>query len=121
MAKDEKLLAAVMDAAKAIDDKFGLDIKILDISGLTLMGDYFLIATANNPNQMRAICHAADEALEKNKIKLLHSEGAGGEGGWVLMDFGSVIVHIFDKDQRDYYNLERLWSDAEQIEPNFSA
>ena len=111
MAKDEKLLAAVTDAAKAIDDKFGQDIKILDIGELSVISDYFIIATATNPNQARAICHEAEAALRKHGIRMLHSEGMN-TGGWTLMDFGPVIIHLFDKDQREYYNLERLWSDA---------
>ena len=75
MAKDEQLLAAVMDAARAIDLKFGHDIRILNIGGISTLSDYFIIATANNPNQMKAICDEADKALAKHGIRMTHSEG----------------------------------------------
>ena len=114
MAKDEKLLAAVMDAGKAIDGKFGQDIKILDISGLSALCDYFIISTANNPNQMKAICQAAEDALRKHGIRLIHSEGMNS-GGWVLLDFGAIVIHMFGKEERVFYNLERIWGDAEEI------
>ena len=116
---DEKLLEAVIDAAKAIDDKFGRDIKILDISQVAMICDYFIIATAGSPNQTRALCDAAEQTLHKQGIRLLHSEGINTVG-WVLLDFGSVVVHIFDQEQREYYNLERLWGDAGVIEPSFA-
>ncbi|MDR1703551.1 MAG: ribosome silencing factor [Clostridiales bacterium] len=121
MAKDEKLFAAAVAAYKALDEKFGQDIKLLDISGISVLGDYFLITTAGNQNQMRALCDAVELALHNHGIRLLHSEGVN-TGGWALLDFGSVIVHIFDKESRGYYNLERIWSDAEEIpEPRVSA
>jgi ribosome-associated protein len=109
----ENLLEAVSDCAKAIDEKFGQDIKILDVSKLSALCDYFIIATAGNPNQARAIYHAAEDALKKHGIKLLHSEGVN-DTGWALLDFGVIILHLFDKEQREFYDLERLWSDAEE-------
>lgn len=116
----EKLLTAVMAAAKAIDDKFGMDIKILDISGISVLADYFLIATANNPNQTRAMCHEAEGALRDHGIPVIHSEGIN-DATWALMDFGAIVVHIFNKDQRDHYNLERLWGDAVPVEVTIPA
>ena len=115
MPKDEKLLEAAKAARKALDDKFGLEIKLLDISEISVLSDYFLIATAGNHNQMRAMCDEIEQALYKHGIRLLHSEGTGG-GGWALLDFGSIIVHIFDKESRLYYNLERIWGDAAQVD-----
>jgi ribosome-associated protein len=115
MERDERLHAAVLAAAKAVDGKFGMDIRVLDITALSTLSDYFIIATANNPNQMRAICGEVDEALRKHGIRLLHSEGMNA-GGWVLLDFGSVVVHLFGKEEREFYNLERVWGDAAVVD-----
>lgn len=115
MLNKEKELAAVLAARKAIDDKFGKEIKVLDISGVSVLADYFIIATVGNPNQTRAVCEVAEEALHKHGVRLLHSEGMGDSGGWVLLDFGSIVIHLFDKEVRSFYNLERIWGDAAEI------
>lgn len=115
MHNDTKLLEAVKAVYKAIDDKFGEDIRILDISGISVLSDFFIIATSNNPNQLKAICDEAELALHKSGLRLLHSEGVGA-GGWALLDFGTIVVHIFGKEEREYYNLERIWGDAEVVE-----
>ncbi|MCL2702001.1 MAG: ribosome silencing factor [Defluviitaleaceae bacterium] len=115
MVKDEKLSAAVLAAAKAIDGKFGQDIKVLDISEISTLSDYFIIATAGNPNQLKAVCHEAEKALHQHGIRMLHSEGMS-TGGWVLLDFGAVVIHMFGKDERDFYNLERVWGDAVNVD-----
>jgi ribosome-associated protein len=107
-------ITAVKAAAKALDDKFGQDIVVLDISEISPLADFFIIATGSNPNQLKAMCDAAEEALFKNGQKLNHSEGLQS-GNWVLLDFGNIIVHIFDKENRDFYNLERIWGDAKPV------
>jgi len=114
MERDEKLHAAVLAAAKAIDGKFGMDIKTLEITHLSSLSDYFIIATANNQSQMRAICDEVEMTFRKHDIRLLHSEGIN-TGGWVLLDFGVVVVHLFGKEEREFYNLERVWGDAVTI------
>ena len=103
---------AAAAACKAMDDKFGKDITALDISGISPLADYFLIVTGLNPPQIAAMSDACGKACAEAGLPLLRSEGAGT--GWLLLDFGAVIVHIFDKDQRDFYNLERIWSDAKR-------
>jgi ribosome-associated protein len=113
LAKDEKLLDAVNAAVKSIDDKFGYDIKVLDISEISTLADYFIICTANNPNQIKAICTEAENTLYKHGVRLIHSEGMNAAaGGWVLLDFGSVVMHVFGKEEREFYNIERVWADA---------
>ena len=97
---------------KAIDDKFGKDTVILDIGAITTIADYFVITTGDNVNQMRAISSNVEEELLKSGVKMNHLEDSAS---WVLMDFGHIIVHVFDKEFRDFYDLERLWADAVRV------
>ena len=99
----------------AIDDKKGEDIRVLDISGVSVMADYFVIASGNNKNQVQAIADNVNEAMIKNKVELKATEGYN-TAGWILMDYGDVIVHIFSKEDRLFYDLERIWRDGKPIE-----
>ena len=99
----------------AIDDKKGEDIRILDISGVSVMADYFVIASGNNKNQVQAIADNVNEAMMKNNVDLKATEGYN-TAGWILMDYGDVIVHIFSKEERLFYDLERIWRDGKPIE-----
>jgi len=99
---------------KAIDDKFGKDTVILDMRKITPMADYFVITTGGNPNQMGAIADNVESELLKQGVKMLHQEGTGSS--WILMDFGNIIVHVFDNEFREFYDLERLWADASKLD-----
>jgi ribosome-associated protein len=110
----EKELQAVKDVRHALDQKFGEDIIIMDISGISVVADYFVIATAGNALQMQALVSAAEETLVKQGFTLRHVEGLQS-ANWVLLDFGDIIVHIFDRESRPFYNLERVWGDANTI------
>lgn len=99
----------------AIEDRKGEDIRVLDISGVTVMADYFVIASGNNKNQIQAIADSVNEAMIANKIELKATEGYN-TAGWILMDYGDVIVHIFSKEDRLFYDLERIWRDGKPIE-----
>jgi ribosome-associated protein len=107
--KDIALLAA--DAA---DDKKAEDIEILDVQGLTVIADYFVICSGNSDQQVRAIARAIDEKLSEKGIEPERMAGMN-DARWVLIDYADVIVHVFHKREREYYDLERLWSDAEKI------
>ena len=107
----EKILNAVKAAYKALDDKLAVDIKVLETADITPMADYFIIAGGSNPNQLKAMADAAEEAIYKAGLKLNHSEGMQTKS-WLLLDFGEIIVHLFNKEDRDFYNLERIWADA---------
>ncbi|GHV39037.1 ribosomal silencing factor RsfS [Clostridia bacterium] len=98
----------------AIDAKFGKDIVVLKVSEISVLADYFIIATAGNPAQLRAMADAAEEALSKHNVYLRHSEGYN-TSKWVLLDFGDIIAHLFLAEDREFYNLERVWGDAEKI------
>jgi len=106
-----ELAKAAVDIAS---DKKAADIMLLDIRDVTTFADYFVICSGNNPRQIQAIADAIDEGLEKQGANLLHREGVA-ETGWVLLDFGDVIVHIFGAKEREYYRLERLWSEAKTV------
>ncbi len=114
MGKTTNMLDAVKIAYKALDDKFGKDITILNISKLSTLSDYFIIAEGNNPNQVKAMADEVDMQLGKAGIFLKHSEGRN-TANWILLDFGDIIVHVFDKESRSFYNLERIWGDAEVL------
>lgn len=109
------ILELVKIAQNALEDKLGKDVKVLDLRGISDIADYFLIATGNNASQVRAMADNVEEKLFKAGLKLNHSEGYTA-AAWVLLDFGNILVHIFDKEQRDFYNLDRVWADAKEVE-----
>ncbi len=96
---------------EAISGKKGWDIVMLDIRPVSLLADYFVIATGANERQVKAILEEVLIKTREVEEKPLHEEGTP-ESGWVLLDYGSVIVHLFTPSQREYYHLEGLWSDA---------
>jgi len=99
--------------AKALDSKKGGDIKVLKTEGVTTLADYFVICTATSNTQVKAMSDACEEAAESNGERAHHIEGHRG-GTWLLMDFSSVVVHVFTDEARKFYDLERLWGDAVQ-------
>ncbi|HEX3032542.1 MAG TPA: ribosome silencing factor [Bacillota bacterium] len=102
-------------AAAAAEDKKARDVKTLQIKELSIITDYFVICSANSTTQVKAIADNIEEKLEEQDIRVLHREGMR-EGRWILLDYGSVVVHVFQEDERTYYNLERLWGDAKTVE-----
>lgn len=103
-------------AVKALDDKKGEDITIIDISEVSVVADYFIIAGGSNRSQIQAMADNVDECLSKNGGTLKQIEGYDA-GNWVLLDFQDIIVHIFDKENRLFYDLERIWRDGKLINP----
>lgn len=101
-------------AVKALDDKKGEDINIIDISEVSVVADYFIIAGGSNRSQIQAMADNVDEIIGKNGGSLRQIEGYDA-GNWVLLDFGDVIVHIFDKENRLFYDLERIWRDGKMM------
>jgi ribosome-associated protein len=106
-----QLARAAVDAAS---DKKASDVLLLDIHEVTTFADYFVICSGTNRRQIQAIADAIDEQLSRQGASLLHREG-DAETGWVLLDFGDVIVHILGPKEREYYDLERLWSGAKTV------
>ncbi|MCI8637940.1 MAG: ribosome silencing factor [Coprococcus sp.] len=101
-------------AYAALEEKKGEDIRVIDISGISVLADYFIIANGSNENQIRALVDSVEEALAKEGYEIRQKEGYG-LGNWVLLDFGDIIVHVFDKENRLFYDLERIWSDGKQM------
>ncbi len=103
-------------AIKALEEKKGEDIRLIDISQVSVLADYFLIAGGSNRNQIQALCDSVEEMLGRAGHMVRQIEGFD-TANWVLMDFGDLIVHIFDKENRLLYDLERIWADGRQIDP----
>ncbi len=101
-------------ACKALDDKKALDIKIIDIHQVSVMADYFVIASGSNQNQVQAMMDNVEEMLGRAGYEMKHSEGSR-TSSWILMDYGDVIIHLFDEENRLFYDLERIWRDGKVI------
>lgn len=100
-------------AANALNEKKGKEIMAVKIDNLTVLTEYFLICTAGSTTQLRALCDEVEEKLEENCLRPHHIEGK--TTGWVCLDYGSVIIHIFTRDQREFYGLDKMWSDGEPV------
>ena len=98
-------------AWNALNDKKGEDIKIIDITGISVLADYFIIANGTNDRPVNALVDNVEEELHKAGYPLKQREGRAS-GSWVLLDFGDIIVHVFDKENRLFYDLERIWKDG---------
>ena len=103
-------------AVSALEEKKGEDVRVIDISGVSVLGDYFIIASGNNRNQIQTLCDAVEEKLGRAGYPVKQIEGYDN-ANWVLLDFKDIIVHIFDKENRLFYDLERIWCDGKTISP----
>ena len=101
--------------AKALDNKKGQNIKVLKTQELTTLADYFVLCTATSTTQVKAMSDACEEAMEQQGETVHHIEGHR-DGAWLLMDFSCVIVHVFTDEARKFYDLERLWADAQEVD-----
>lgn len=102
-------------ACLALDEKKGKDIKVIDIHGVSVIADYFIIASAGNQNQVQALVENVEEKLGRAGFEPKQVEGTRNSS-WVLMDYGDVIVHIFDEENRLFYDLERIWRDGKTLD-----
>jgi ribosome-associated protein len=113
MAATSKELAKIAHAA--LEEKKANDIKIIDISGVSVLADYFIIASGSNRNQVQAMVDSVQEDLYK-KAGLEAKQVEGYQtGSWILLDYADIIVHVFDEENRLFYNLERIWRDGKDI------
>ena len=104
-----------IQAAEAALKKKALDVIVLDLSGLTVIADYFVICSGESTTQVKAVAEFIEQEFANKHVKLLGVEGAA-HSHWILLDYGDVIIHVFEKETRAYYNLEKLWMDAKAVE-----
>ncbi len=114
MQEDSREMAKI--ACHALSEKKAEDIKVIDISEISTLADYFVIASAANTNQIQAILDELEEDLYKNGYTLEKVEG-NRRSSWILMDYKDIIIHLFSKEDRLFYDLERIWQDGKFIEP----
>ena len=103
------------EVTKALDSKKGMDIKLLKIDKVSSLADYFLICTGTSNTHVKTLCDYAEYTMDTLGEKLLGREGHRGNS-WELLDYGSVVVHVFTEEAREFYALERLWADGEQVD-----
>jgi ribosome-associated protein len=103
--------AVVRVAAHAALDKKAIDVAVLDLQGLSTIADFFLVCSARSTTQAETIAEAVRGALRAEGVRPRHNEGSA-ESGWLLLDYGDVVVHVFLEETRGFYALERLWGDA---------
>lgn len=100
---------------KALDEKKGRNIKLLRITDVSSLADYFLICTGTSNTHVKTLCDYAEFAMEQLGESMLGREGHRGNT-WELLDYGSVVVHVFTEEAREFYNLERIWADGENVD-----
>lgn len=106
---------AAIVAAKALDSKKAQNLMLLEVRAITALTEYMLIATGNTDNHIRSLCDEVEKKMNESGEMVYHREGFRGDT-WIVMDFSGVIVHVFTPEQRKFYDLERLWGDAPQVD-----
>ena len=126
--RDTTMMENLKVIVKAMEDKKAYNIEILDIKDISPIADYFVICSASNLRQTRTIADEVDEKMAEHNVKAVKvdDEDLFGNplregydtGKWILLDFNGIVVHIFSEDERDYYNLDKIWSDAKTLDLN---
>lgn len=112
MVLDSKI--AISIACNAADNKKAKDIKVLDIKNISPIADYFIICSGNSSIQIKSIADEIEEKLIESGFSISHKEGYD-TARWILLDFGDIIIHVFHSEDREFYDIERLWADAEVV------
>lgn len=107
-------LDIVKNAVKALDSKKAFDMKVVKVDDITVLADYFVIATGSSTTQVKALADEVDYKLSEAGVEPNHIEGK--TSGWILLDYGSVVVHVFYKKDREFYSLDHLWEDGTEID-----
>lgn len=102
-------------AVKALEDKKGEDIKVIDIQGVSILADYFIIASGTNSSQVKAMADSVEDDLGKAGYECRQVEGYN-TANWILLDYNDIIIHVFSKEDRLFYDLEKIWREGKQIE-----
>lgn len=111
----ESIREQAKQIALLLDSKKGMDISLLDVQGISSITDFFVIVTGTSPRHVLALAEYVEEGAKPLDMHLRHKEGHR-TGDWVILDYVDVVVHLFVRDTRDYYGLERIWSDARHVE-----
>ena len=104
-----------LQVTKALDEKKGMNIKLLKIDQISTLAEYFLICTGTSNTHVKTLCDYAEYAMEQMGEPLVGREGHRGNS-WELLDYGTIVVHVFTEEAREFYNLERIWADAEVVD-----
>lgn len=107
-------LELTREIVKVLDKKKAIDIKAIGITELSIVADYFVIASGTSNTHVKALADEVEYEMSQRGVEPAHIEGRAT--GWILLDYGSVVVHVFTGESREYYNLERLWSDAAALD-----
>ncbi|MBE6761697.1 MAG: ribosome silencing factor [Ruminococcaceae bacterium] len=107
-------LDIVKIACKALDDKKAMDLKAIEVTEITVLADYFVLATATSTTHVRALADEVEEALTKNGLEPHHIEGR--TTGWILLDYGSAVINVMDAKNRDFYGLDHTWNDGKELD-----
>lgn len=108
------IIDIVKTAVKALDSKKGVDIEVIEIKDLTILADYFVFCTGTSTTQVKALADEAEYQLGLAGVEPHHIEGKAT--GWILLDYGNVVIHVFLGSQREFYQLERLWQDGKKLD-----
>ena len=101
-------------AANALNDKKALDLNAIKVDDLTVLTEYFLMASATSSTHVRSLAEEVEFKLSESRLEPHHIEGR--TTGWILLDYGSVIVHVFNKESREFYNLDKMWNDGQAVD-----
>ena len=112
---ETKIKEMALLAVQALEDKKAEDVCVIDISEVSIVADYFIIAGGNNKSQIQALSDAVEEKLGKAGYPMRQIEGYQ-TANWILLDFGDIIIHIFDRENRLFYDLERIWQDGKKVD-----
>ena len=107
-------LDIVKVACKALDDKKAMDLKAIEVTEITVLADYFVLATATSTTHVRALSDEVEDALSKQGLEPHHIEGR--TTGWILLDYGSVVINVMDAKNRDFYGLDHTWNDGKELD-----
>jgi len=111
----EQIKNMALDVATLIDDKKGLDIKVLDVRGICSLTDYMIIASGTSDRHVKSIADGVEHGLEKQKLFVNHKEGHQS-ANWIILDYLDVVVHVFKHEERTFYDIERIWNEAKEVD-----
>lgn len=109
------ILEQAKETAKILSDKKGVNVKVIEISDVSVIADYMVIATGNSSTHVKALADEVEEQLDNMGISVSHVEGYRSNS-WILLDYVDIIVHVFSNEAREYYDLERLWEDGKDVD-----